>query len=280
MSIEELRRLGIADNAVAARVRSGRLHRLHRGVYAVGHAGIGLRGRFRAAVLAGPPGSALGAFAAAAFWRFLRWEERPIDIVFRGSGTRRIAGVRVHRSRSLGEWDILERDGIRVTSPERTLLDLAAVLPEPALRRAARQAQALQLVSVRQIREIAERCRGHRGAAKLRAVVAGGPTPTRSPLEDMLLELLDGAGIPRPEINAPLRLDGRTIIPDYLWRDRRVAVEADSVTWHDHKLTRENDADKQAILEAAGFRVVRITRQQTLVHPEQTLARIRAALNC
>jgi hypothetical protein len=74
-------------------------------------------------------------------------------------------------------------------------------------------------------------------------------------------------GIPRPEINAPLRIGGRTIIPDYLWRDRRVAVEADSVTWHEHKLTRENDADKQAILEAHGIRVLRVTRVQVRRHP-------------
>ena len=137
----------------------------------------------------------------------------------------------------------------------------------------------MQLVSIRELLEIAERCRGHRGAAKLRTVVADGPAPTRSPLEDMLLDLLDRAGIPRPEVNAPLRLGGRTIIPDLRWREQRLAIEADSVTWHEHKLTRENDADKQAILEAHGFRVVRITHEQLRRRPQQTLARIRAALS-
>ena len=95
----------------------------------------------------------------------------------------------------------------------------------------------------------------------------------------MLLDLLEGAGLPRPEVNAPLRLDGETIIPDFIWRDRSVAVEADSVTWHDHKLTREHDAHKQAVLEARGWRVVRVTRRQVLRSPRQTLARIRAALD-
>lgn len=79
-------------------------------------------------------------------------------------------------------------------------------------------------------------------------------------------------------MNVRLRLADRTIIPDYLWRDRRLAIEADSVTWHEHKLVRENDADKQAILEAHGYRVLRITREQTRKHPEQTLDRVRAAL--
>jgi len=75
-----------------------------------------------------------------------------------------------------------------------------------------------------------------------------------------------------------LRFDGQTIIPDYLWRAQGVAIEADSVTWHEHKLVREHDADKQAKLEAAGLRVLRITWRQISRSPQQTLARIRAAL--
>ena len=120
-----------------------------------------------------------------------------------------------------------------VTSPARTLLDLAAVLSPEALRRAARQAQAERRVNVRQLREIVTRANGHRGVGALRAIVADGPAPTRSDLEDVVLDLLDDAGIERPEINAPLRLDGRTIIPDFLWRERRLAIEADSRRWHD-----------------------------------------------
>jgi hypothetical protein len=133
-------------------------------------------------------------------------------------------------------------------------------------------------VSIRQIAELLDRSNGHHGAAKLRAVIADGPAPTRSQLEDLLLDLLDAAGIERPEINAPLRFGTQTITPDCLWREQQVAIEADSVAWHDHKLTREHDADKQAQLEAAGLRVLRITWQQITRQPQQTLARIRAAL--
>ena len=82
--------------------------------------------------------------------------------------------------------------------------------------------------------------------------IADGPAPTRSDLEDLVLDLLDRGGIERPEVNAPLRFGGITIIPDFLWRDRRLAIEADSRRWHEHTLTREHDADKQAILEADG----------------------------
>jgi very-short-patch-repair endonuclease len=105
-----------------------------------------------------------------------------------------------------------------------------------------------------------------------------GPAPTRNELEDIVLDLLDGAGSERPEVNAALRFGATTIVPDFLWREQRVAIEADSARWHEHKLTREHDADKQAILEAAGWRVLRVAWDQTLRRPDQTLARIRAAL--
>jgi hypothetical protein len=133
-------------------------------------------------------------------------------------------------------------------------------------------------VNLRQLREILARSNGHRGVTALRAIVDDGPAPTRSDLEDLLLDLLDDAGVERPEINAPLRLDGRRIVPDYLWRTQRIAIEADSRRWHDDPLTRRNDSDKQAILEAHDYRVLRITDRQITDHPQQTLARVRAAL--
>jgi hypothetical protein len=276
LSIHQLRACGLDDHAIARRVRDGRFHRLYRGVYAVGHRGLTLRGRFRAAVLACGERAVLSHFAAAAFWGFWTWDARLIDVTI-ASGTRAVDGIRVHRSRTL-ERDVFVRHGIRVTSPARTLLDLAAVLPERSLRRMARRAQAQRAVTIREIHELLARANGHHGAERLRAVIADGPAPTRSDLEDLLLDLLDKAKIQRPEINAPLRFEDETITPDYLWRAQRVAIEADSVTWHEHKLTREHDADKQARLEAAGLRVLRITWRQITRSPQQTVARIRAAL--
>jgi very-short-patch-repair endonuclease len=278
ISVEQLHACGLGRNAIALRVRNGRLHRVHRGVYAVGHPALTLTGRFVAAVLACGDDSSLSFFSSGAYWSFMRWEERLIDVTVVGTTTRGIAGVRVHRARSLDPRDVWHRDGMRVTSPARTLLDLAAVLPPEALRRAARQAQAERRVNIHQLREILARSNGHRGVAALRAIVDDGPTPTRSDLEDALLDLLDDAGIERPEVNAPLRLDGRRIVPDYLWRARRITIEADSRRWHDDPLTRRNDSDKQAILEANDYRVLRITDRQITDHPQQTLTRVRAAL--
>ncbi|MDX6677793.1 MAG: hypothetical protein QOE31_1845 [Solirubrobacteraceae bacterium] len=229
LSIGQLRSCGVDDDAVAVRVRDGRLHRLYRGVYAVGHPGITLRGRFRAAVLACGEAAVLSHFAAAAFWGFRTWEERRIDVTVPSGGARDIDGLRVHRSRTV-QRDVLVRDGLRVTTPARTLLDLAATLPEKGLRSVVRRAQAQGAVSIRQILELLDRSNGHRGAAKLRAVVADGPAATRTEIEDVLLDLLDAGNIERPEINAPLHYGTQTIVPDFLWRAQRVAIEADSVT--------------------------------------------------
>lgn len=232
-----------------------------------------------AAVLAcGDRRSYLSWFSGAAHLEFLEWEERPVEVTILGTSVRRIAGIRVHNARTLHWRDVFRHKGIWVTSPARTLLDLATVLHPKALRGAARRAQANHRVSMRQLLEVIERSNGHRGVGALRAAIADGPAPTRSKLENLLLDLLDRGGIDRPEMNARLRFGAITIIPDCIWRDRRVAIEADSERWHEHKLTREHDADKQAILEAHGWRVLRLDYQQVQRRPQQTLERVRAAL--
>ena len=221
----------------------------------------------------------LSHFAAAVWWGFWAWEERLIDVTITGCGTRKIDGVRVHCSRGAGS----PRRAVARRHPRHD----ARAHPAGPRRDPAREGAARASCAARRPRapsrsarstNCSHRSNGHRGAAQLRAVIADGPAPTRTELEDLLLDLLDSAGIERPEINAPLRFGTERIIPDYLWRAQRLAIEADSVTWHEHKLTREHDAEKQALLEAAGLRVLRITHNQITRQPQQTLARIRAAL--
>jgi very-short-patch-repair endonuclease len=107
--------------------------------------------------------------------------------------------------------------------------------------------------------------------------VATGPAPTRSELEDVLLDLILKAGFRRPDINLPMRINGQRVIPDLRWPEHNLVIEADGAAWHDDKLSREDDAERQALLEAHGERVVRVTWKQAVSQPRQTLARIRAA---
>ena len=141
-----------------------------------------------------------------------------------------------------------------------------------------RQSLAEGRVSVRQLADVLDRHPRHRGAKQLRAIVADGHVPTRSELEDRALDLLEHARIERPAVNAELRLGGRMVVPDLLWRDPRLVVELDGGAWHGSAIAREDDAERQAVLEAHGFRVLRLTWRELVERPAQTLARLRSAL--
>ena len=274
VSASQLLELGLPRTAIQVRVRNGRLHLVHRGVYAVGHAALSLDGRFMAATLACGPSSALGYRAGAAHWEFMAWDDtRLVEVVVAGSAGRSRPGLRIHRTRALDPRDVIRHRGIWVTTPARTLLDLADVLTDKGLRRAVRQAQVLRLTNVRLIADVLTRADGRRGARRLAALIADGPAPTRSELEDLVLGVILRAGLRRPQINARLG----SFYPDLRWPEQRLTVECDGAVWHDGKLAREDDAERQARLEADGERVVRVTWQQALKHPEQTVARLRAA---
>ena len=275
VSAADLALAGLKRSAVQVRVRNGRLHLVHRGVYAVGHGALSLDARFMAATLTCGPRSWLGYRACAGHWEFISWDDDAyvIEVVVEGSAGRSRPGLRIHRTRRMDPRDVMTHRGIRVTTPARTLLDLADVLPDKGLRRAVRQAQALQLTNTRLIAAVLTRAQGRRGANRLAQLIADGPTPTRSDLEDLVLGVVLVGGLVRPQIN---RRHG-CVYPDLRWPEQRLTVECDSATWHSGKLASEDDAERQARLEADGERVLRVTWQQALHNPEQTVARIAAA---
>ena len=277
LSLHELRECGLSRSAVAVRVRNGRLHPMHRTVYAVGHANPPVEGRFLAAVKACGPGAVLSHLSAAALWGLVRWDHRHPEVTVIGRGTRVHHGLRVHRTRMLEPPDITRQRGIPVTSVARTLLDVASILDYEPFRRVVRHAQALQLVGVRQLTEALARLGPRRGTSKVARIAATGPAPTRSELEDALLDLLLRGGLAHPDVNVALVLAGRRVVPDFRWPGQRLVVEADGAAWHDNKVAREDDAERQALLEAHGERVVRVTWDQVIARPGQTLSRLRAA---
>jgi hypothetical protein len=244
----------------------------------VGREALTMRGRMTAAVLACGAGGILSHWAAGAWWQLVEWDERAPEVTVRGGGGRKVDGIRVHRTRGLDRPDVWTRESILVTSPARTALDIAAQTSHKAPRRILRQAQAEGRVSVGQLRDVHTRADGHPGAPVLLAVIVDGPIPTRSIAEDLLLDLVQHAGLPRPEVNPPLRLGGTTLLPDLLWRAQKLVVEVDGAQFHAGRQAREDDARKQAILEAHGYRVLRISCAQLTRHPEQTIARITQAL--
>src|SRR4051794_23310387 len=143
ISIAQLERLGTGRQGRATRIEAGRLHRVHRGVYAVGHPGLSEKGRWMAAVLACGPDAILSHTSAAALWRLLP-QRGFVHVIVPGHGRPR-QGIRVHRSRTLFPSEVTRRYGIPVTTPSRTLADLRRILPRRQFARALREAEYLKL---------------------------------------------------------------------------------------------------------------------------------------
>jgi very-short-patch-repair endonuclease len=268
---------GLSRDAVLLRARRGQLHRRHHGVYAVGHPNLTLEGEFLAAVKACGLGAVLSYYAAGAHWEMVEWDGRVPEVTVCDTTPRTHAGIRVHRTIYLDACDVRQRAGIPVTAPARTLVDLASLLSYEALRAATARALSAQQLSVADLALAVDRLGPRKGAAKLRRVLASRPAPTRSALEDVVLRLIDRADLSRPDVNLALNLDGRRVIPDFRWADRRLIVEADGDAWHDNKAAREADAERQALLEAHGERVLRVTWKQAVGKPSQVADRITAA---
>ena len=277
LSIAELRACGLSAREVHTCVRRGWLHPLHRSVYAVGHRNLTLEGRLFAAVKACGEAAVLSHVAGAALRAAFEWDHRPVDVLVPGVGTRRHAGVLVHQTSRLDPRDVTRVRGIPVTSMARTALDCAAQLDEGELRRLVREAQARKLVTLPQLTEVLLRLGPCRGSRRLARIIATGPAPTRSVLEDAVLDLILHGGLAHPDVNVPLRLGDRWVTPDFRWPEQRLVVEADGAAWHEHKLAREDDAERQAMLEAHGERILRVTWSQAIERGSETVTRLRRA---
>jgi very-short-patch-repair endonuclease len=263
-------------NAIAHRVRTGRLHRIHRGVYSVGHPVLSGNGLFMAAVLACGPGAALSHRAAADHWDIWASANRTVDVtISTRAGRRPRAGIRVHRS-ALPATEVTCHLGIPVTTPARILLDLAA---GPSVRRLERMIERLEVLRLFDLDAVMAVLRAHPrrpGGPALAAVLADlrGPEPTRSELERMFLDLCQSAGLPRPRVNTmvgPFEVD-------FFWPEQRLAVECDSRTWHGTAAAFERDRDRDARLTAADYRAVRFTYRKVEREPLVVAGRLRELL--
>ena len=249
--------LGMSAAAVEGRVKRGRLHRVHQGIYAVGPLDLPRNGHFMAAVLACGDKAALSHFSAAVLWGMLGGGGK--IHVTTPTGRER-PGLVVHRAR-LEESDVTHCAGIAVTKPARTLIDLADVAPRRTLERALDEAEFLRLDCT----GLAPK-KGRRGGgvlASVLAVHAAGSTRTRSELEEMFLALCDNHGLPRPEVNA--QVEGYEC--DFVWREQRLIVETDGATAHGTTRAMKRDPDRDAELMIAGWRVWRLTYERLLREP-------------
>jgi very-short-patch-repair endonuclease len=170
---------------------------------------------------------------------------------------KRIPGVKTHRANKPPPQ--IRYDRIPVTTPARTLADLSSVLPFKPHRRAVREALTRRRITPQEAT----------------ALLNEPPAATRSALEDLVLDLIERAGLEQPQVNEPLP---NGYIPDFRWPAHHLILEADGQTWHDDPISRRDDAQRQAELEQDGERVIRVTYEQVTSHPEQTIERLRQAL--
>ena len=274
VTLRQLEEIGLSRYAVAERAKRGRLHRIHRGVYAVGHRGLSLHGRFKAAVLACGDGAVLSHVSAAVLWQLLKPIDGPVHITTpRTSGRARRPGIHLHRSPSLkpnpepspspsysqqeggrgGRLLVTYRHNIPVTSVSRTLEDLRATsfLSPHLVRRVTRQAEV----------------KGYR----LEHIKTDR---TRSDLEMLFLTIVRRYSLPHPEVNVRL---GRWTV-DFLWRDQKVVVETDFFTYHRGSIAREDDHARDLDLRSTGYTVLRYDDTQLENEPARVAADVAAAL--
>ena len=280
VTLEDLAELGLSAPGVRHRVTSGRLHRVHAGVFAVGLPSLTRGGHYMAAVLACGHDSGIS-HRSAAGWRALRRSGRPlVDVISSRRPGRRRPGIDAHTSSTLLERDFELVDGIRCTTVARTLLDIAAVEPRRVVERMFDQAEVLRLLDARQIDDVLARAGGHNGAGVLRAVRdehVATCTLTRNDLEELFLAISDRSGLPRPAVNAWIAVGSTGYEADFLWRDLGLIAEVDGRDVHATRRAFEHDRRRDQRLMLAGYRVARFTWRQ-VQHDPATVAETMTAL--
>lgn len=278
----QLLEAGMSPSAIGRRLKGGHLRALHRGVYLLGPLEPE-RATEMAAVLAGGRRAVLSHVSAAAVWGMRRETRRgPVHVSVPGSGRRGRAGIRFHRVTTLADDERAVADGIPITSPGRTLLDLAPMLGSRELELAMGRAERQELIGSNGLETLLRRHRGRPGVPLLRTLVRErtGPDFTRSEAERRCLQLLSTAGLPRPHTNVPV---GPYEL-DLFWPREGVAVEIDGRAHHTARTRFEGDRRKDVWLRARGIQVIRLTWRQitrdavaTAVQVGQILALARAA---
>jgi very-short-patch-repair endonuclease len=256
----QLADLGLGEDAIDHRLTLGRLIRVHRGVYAVGHRLLTQRGRWLAAVLAAGEGAVLSHRSAAGLWGLPASGGRDIDVTV-PSNRRATDGIAIHRTK-LDPSEITKRGPIAVTTPTRTLLDLASQIEGPPLERAIREAIYLRLTSTASLARCLSQHQGRRGSRVLRSALPETAGRMRSDLERDFIAFLRRHRLPLPELNAVI--EGKEV--DCVWRAKRLIVELDGGAAHDTPHAFEEDRARDADLLAAGWPVMRITSRRLTIH--------------
>jgi very-short-patch-repair endonuclease len=269
----QLLELGLSAQAIQHRLDRGRLHRVERGVYAVGRPALTQRGRWMAAVLCCGSRAALSHGSAAALWGIGEEPAANTEVTVPFASPRRRAGVRVRRRPNLPDGDLTVHDGIPVTAIVRTFLDLATYLDRSRLERAINEADRIDLIDPVSLLEALDSRAGQRGVGPLRQVL--GATAFRltdSELERRFLKLVEAAGLAMPVTQ--VRLNGYKV--DFYWPDLGLVVETDGLRYHRTPIQQARDRRRDQVQTAAGLTALRFTHRQVRFEASEVRETLRA----
>jgi very-short-patch-repair endonuclease len=281
ITLPQLQSLGLGRSGVSKRASNGRLHRVHRGVYAVGHPNLTKRGHWMAAVLACGPRAALSHRSGAGLHGIRQDNRAKTDVTVPRTSARARPTIDVHTSLTLEPADITTVDGIPCTTIARTLVDLGDVVSRPAVERAVDQAELLRLFDGTAVTEALARAGPRKGAGVLRAVLGAYEQPalTEEGIEEAFLALCRNASLPSPAVNTWITLDdGVAYKADFLWREHKLIAETDGRDVHTTRKAFEHDRLRDQRLMLAGFTVVRFTWRQVADEPQRVAEALRTLL--
>lgn len=279
VSRQQLLAAGMGRGAIADRVKRGLLRRVRRGVYSVGHTKLDQKARWMAAVLAAGPGAVLSHRSAAALWGVLPVYAIAPEVTC-PTRIRSGSGSRVHQS-PLALDEVATVDAIPVTSTSRTLLDLAACVKGQQLEQAFNEVEVRGLTDRCSVPELLARHPRRAGSRRVKVMFAADARSrgvTREELERRFAELLAATDLPHPRRNAPIAIAGRHFEADCLWAQQRLILELDGRATHGTALAFEEDRERDRLLLADGWRVMRVTWRQLHRDPNAVLADLRRAL--
>ncbi len=272
MRRDQLMAAGLRRGSITHRLGTGRLRPRYRGVYLVDRVSPEPLGEEMAAVLHFGGYAILDRRCALALWGLLDYSG-PVTVTLVGKQGKSRPGLRVHRVPHLDHRDFRIRQGLPLTSPARTIVDLAQ---DPDVEEAIAAAQMRGLASVDEIRAAAARAPGRRGVQRLLRLLDNGGSDgfTRSKGERRLRDLLRAAELPQPVANAPLL----GYVADFLWPEQKLIVEVDGFQFHSSRQAFEHDRRRDQRLQAAGYQVIRVTWRQLEHEPFAVIARIAQSL--
>ncbi len=271
---------GWSEEEIDWRIRTGRLHRLHAGVYSVGHRLIPREGRWMAAILASGRGAVLSHWSAAHLWMIRPNSRSRIDVTV-PHRSRSSDLIRRHISEVPADERTIE-EGIPVTTVPRTILDLAATVPADTIENLLRESEFLQLSDRLSLPDLIERYRGRRGTRKvhlaLERLKEEPEGRKRSRLEERFAPFLRQHRLPLPRFNDWIVLGAKHYQVDCHWPDLRQIVELDGWDGHSTRTAFREDRARDRRLLAAGYRVAHITWNQLDDEPDEIAADLRVLL--